>query len=170
MLLLNKKLEYAVISLKHMYSTYPGQLSAAKEISDIYQIPFDTTSRVMQIMAQKGLLRSQHGVRGGYCILENLEEYSLYDLMEMILGPVEISSCLNKAHSDCEIACSCNIISSILYLNQKIIKLYQEISLHRLMTIENDNDAEKIRSSYSRDNLQGNSEKRIKGSPGPTVN
>ncbi|MBI3315110.1 MAG: hypothetical protein HYZ86_04155 [Candidatus Omnitrophica bacterium] len=49
---INRKLEYALISLRHMSAKAPGQLTSAKEICDIYNTPFDPTSRVLQIMAR----------------------------------------------------------------------------------------------------------------------
>ena len=55
---INRKLEYALISLRHMSTKSPGQLTSAKEICDIYHTPFDPTSRVLQIMAQHEIVRA----------------------------------------------------------------------------------------------------------------
>lgn len=63
---INRKLEYALIALNHIGSVEKGELTTAKEICDTYNIPFDPTSRVLQIMTQKKILQAAHGVNGGY--------------------------------------------------------------------------------------------------------
>lgn len=61
---INRKIEYALIALKHMSHKKPGQLTSAKEICDIYRTPFDPTSRVLQILSQNGILQAEQGARG----------------------------------------------------------------------------------------------------------
>jgi DNA-binding IscR family transcriptional regulator len=48
---INKKVEYALMVLKHMYEKKP-----VKEICDKYGAPFDVTSRSMQKMVAGNLL------------------------------------------------------------------------------------------------------------------
>ena len=52
MIKIHRKVEYSLIALKHMSDRKPGQLTSAKEIAEVYGIPFDTVSRVLQQMAQ----------------------------------------------------------------------------------------------------------------------
>ena len=56
---INRKIEYALIALKHMSAKSPGQLTSAKEVCDIYSTPFDPTSRVLQIMTQHEVLHAE---------------------------------------------------------------------------------------------------------------
>ena len=78
---INRKVEYALIALKHMRGKAPGELTSAKEISSIYGSPFDVTARVMQVLTQKNILRSEQGAHGGYQITKDLNRVSVYDLM-----------------------------------------------------------------------------------------
>ena len=63
---INRKLEYALIGLKHMRAKAPGELTSVKELATAYGVPFDAASRVMQILAQNGVLISEQGAHGGY--------------------------------------------------------------------------------------------------------
>ena len=132
---INRKVEYALIGLKHMRSKAPGELTSAKEISQIYGCPFDATSRVMQILAQKGVLRSEQGAHGGYMITRDLARVSFYDLTEMILGPVMVARCLHDAaaESPCEIRGTCNIISPVQTLNRRLVEFYRALSVAELL-------------------------------------
>ncbi|MEQ1878342.1 MAG: Rrf2 family transcriptional regulator, partial [Bdellovibrionia bacterium] len=74
MLKITRKIEYSLMALRHMASKYQGELTTAKEVCDSYKTPFDVTSKVMQTMAQKGLLKSTPGAHGGYLSLKDLSK------------------------------------------------------------------------------------------------
>ncbi len=137
---INRKMEYALISLKNMMSSYPGKLTSAKEICDTYGTPFDPTSRVLQIMAQNGILRAEHGAHGGYQIIRDLSKLSFYELSEMILGRLEVANCLKHSSPGCEITECCNIISPILHLSEKMGDFFKTISIRELVECRHPNE------------------------------
>lgn len=130
---INRRLEYALIALKHMSSAYPGKLISANEICEMYKTPFDPTSRVLQIMAQHGILKAEHGAHGGYQILKDLSKVTLLDLTEMVVGPIQIANCFHHDYSHCELTDSCNVISPMLNLNEKMSQLFKTITVRVLI-------------------------------------
>ena len=133
----NRKLEYALIALRYMSTKLPGQLTSAKEICDIYHTPFDPTSRVLQIMAQHDIVQASQGAYGGYQILKNLSKTTLYELTRIIEGPIEIVNCFHGTHSHCDITSSCNMISPMLNLNERISVLLKQINVSELISSHN---------------------------------
>lgn len=130
---INRKLEYALMALKYMSQKIPGELTSAKEVSDAFHTPFDATARVMQQMAQKGgFLRSEYGVNGGYQITKDLAKVSIHDLVEVIEGPTALVKCLHK-EAPCDIQGTCNIVSPITTLNNKLTDFYKSVSLKDLL-------------------------------------
>ena len=131
---LNRKLEYSLIALKHMSQKNPGELTTAKEVSESYQAPFDATAKVMQMMAGHGLLKSEQGASGGYQITQDLAKINLHELIEVIQGRTQIAKCLQHGEDgSCDIQKSCNIISPVLALNQRLTEFYKSVSLHELL-------------------------------------
>lgn len=129
---INRKIEYALMALKHMSHKTPGELTTAKEIADTYQTPFDATARVMQVMSQKGWLKSEHGAFGGYQIMKDLTKVTMYDLLESILGPTSIAKCMQEEES-CEIKGTCNVIGPVSILNLRLIDFYKGINIRELL-------------------------------------
>lgn len=129
---INRKIEYSLMALKYMSSKVPGELTSAKEVAESFGTPFDATSRVMQIMAQKGLLRSEQGALGGYCLVKDLTKVTLNDLVSMIQGPTKIARCMHK-QDPCEIQQSCNIVSPMTNLNHRLTEFYQSVTLRDLL-------------------------------------
>ncbi len=134
---INRKLEYALISLRHMSFKSPGQLTSAKEICDIYHTPFDPTSRVLQIMAQHEIVRAEQGAHGGYQILKDLSKVTLVELTQMIEGPIQIVNCFHGNYSHCDITSSCNVIAPMINLNEKISALFKTINIQELIQSRN---------------------------------
>jgi len=130
---INRKIEYALIALKHMSAKSPGQLTSSKEICDIYNTPFDPTSRVLQMMATEGVLAAEQGAKGGYQIVKDLTKMSLKDLSDIIIGAIEIVNCFHDDSSNCEMTCSCQIISPMLNLNEEINKIFGNIKVAQLL-------------------------------------
>ncbi len=131
---INRKIEYALMALKYMVQKKPGELTTAKEVSETLKSPFDATAKVMQVMASQGLLRSEQGAFGGYQISKDLAKVTMRDLIGIIEGVPTIAKCLHKEKSDaCEIQATCNIISPVYVLNQKLNEFYQGIYLKELL-------------------------------------
>jgi Rrf2 family protein len=129
---LNRKIEYALVALKYMTGKIPGELTTAKEISEKFHTPFDVTARVMQVLAQKALLRSEQGPQGGYSISKDLGRISFQDLLDMVEGPSAIVKCFEK-DEPCGVQPHCNIISPINMLNHKLTEFYSNLSLKDLL-------------------------------------
>jgi Rrf2 family protein len=129
---MNRKLEYSLIALKHMSRKTPGELTSAKEVAENYHAPFDATARVMQLMAQHGILRSEQGANGGYQITKDLAKVTLQDLLNVIQGPTQITKCVSQ-EEPCELQKSCNIISPVHTLNQKLSEFYSNVTLKELL-------------------------------------
>ena len=130
---IHRKLEYALMALKHMSSKRPGQLTTAREISQDYHIPFDATARVLQLMAHAGILNSEQGVQGGYQIIKDLTKVSFLDLVESVVGSVKTANCLLQSESGCDLIDSCNIISPMTRLNDRMTSFYQDMHLGELL-------------------------------------
>ncbi len=127
-------MEYAIMSLKHMGLKTPSELTTAKEISQSKSIPFDVTSRVLQIMARYKVLESVQGVQGGYKLIQELNDLSLFQLIEMIEGQQTLVKCLSakisaKKEDTCEFFNNCNIHQPLNYVNSKVLNFYKTISV-----------------------------------------
>lgn len=132
---IHRKLEYALIALKYMAAKQPGQLTSAKELAETLDLPFDAVSRGLQTMAQKGVLRSEHGAQGGYQIVRDLSRVSFYEVMEAVLGPLEIVKCVGEKQN-CDLLGKCNVQSPLIELNSRLKDFYGSLTLQSLLKIE----------------------------------
>jgi len=120
------------MALKLMAQKRQGELTSAKEVVESVGCPFDATARVLQMMSQHGILKSEHGAHGGYVLVRDLARLSFYELMEVILGPTAAAKCLHGAGA-CELESSCNIMSPVTVLNRKQQEFFRGISVGELL-------------------------------------
>lgn len=133
---IHRKLEYALISLKHMNQKRPGELTTVKEVCQKYSTPFDATARVMQQMVQGKFLKSEQGAYGGYLIQRDLSKVSLRELIDNVVGTIEVAKCISESATEapCDIRETCNIMAPIFTLNEKLIRFYEDINILDLLS------------------------------------
>jgi Rrf2 family protein len=134
MIKINRKIEYALMALKLMKEKNHSELTTAREVCDRFETPFDTTSKVMQLMNNCGILLSHKGVKGGYTLARDLSEVSYMELVELIEGKSFMMDC---HEGPCDLFHKCNITQPIKRLNDYLINIFNSISLNELLAEDN---------------------------------
>ena len=126
MLKLTRKLEYALIALRHMQMK-GDTLSSTKEIADMYTIPREILAKTLQQMARLNYIDAVQGPKGGYRIDKVLSKINLTQFVEEMEGPLEMVEC--NINSDCIQINTCNIRMPINKINQNIRSLFNKINI-----------------------------------------
>lgn len=126
---IHRRIEYALLALKYMSRKFPGQITSAKEICEHFHIPFDPTSRVLQIMAQKQIVKAEQGARGGYQIIQDLSKITMQELSQMLVGPFQVTACLEGKDALCEARETCEISNAMFGLNQRVQQFFASITV-----------------------------------------
>ena len=126
MLKLTRKLEYALIALRHM-QTKGDTLSSTKEIADMYTIPREILAKTLQQMARLKYIDAVQGPKGGYRIDNVLSKINLTQFVEEMEGPLEMVEC--NINSDCIQINTCNIQMPINKINQNIRSIFNKINI-----------------------------------------
>ena len=131
---MNRKMEYALMALRHISQKSSTQLTSAKEIADLMHIPFEVTARVLQALSSRGLLKAEYGASGGYTLARSLSDVSVHDLSEMLEGHLALTKCLSSEDT-CDIASTCNITDPIANLNKKVQEFYRSVPLSEVLHV-----------------------------------
>ena len=126
MLKLTRKLEYALIALRHMQDKRDTFISA-KEIADMYLIPQELLAKTLQQMAKLNYIKATQGPRGGYQLRKGLTKISLTQFIEDMEGPIGIVDC--NLNSDCIQLDNCNIRLPIKQINNNIRTIFNGIRI-----------------------------------------
>ena len=126
MLKLTRKLEYALIALRHMQMK-GDRLSTTKEIADLYMIPREILAKTLQQMARLEYINAVQGPHGGYRIYKTLTNISLTQFVEELEGPLGMVNC--SISTDCIQLNNCNIRMPINKINDNIRSIFNDIPI-----------------------------------------
>lgn len=129
---MNRQVEYGMMALKVLATLKSGAMISAKEIAESTGTPFDPMARVLQQMKQKGFINGEQGVQGGYFLQRDLNEISVHDFLEGLLGSTMVVKCIHE-ESECELSGNCNIKLPALSLNQKLEEFYKSLSMKEIL-------------------------------------
>jgi Rrf2 family protein len=128
---LTKKADYALMAMKHL-AEHPGQSSrSAKDVADAYGIPPEALAKILQRLAKAGLLRSQHGINGGYTLARPAQTISAFEVIQAIDGPLFITSCVT-VRGECEQTDRCNIREPLRKVNESIEAVLKRIKISHM--------------------------------------
>ncbi len=130
MLKITRKVEYALIALRHMQSKNVDELTSAKEIANQYGIPQQLLAKTLQQMARDRILEAVQGPAGGYRILAKLDRISLKDFFEKLEGPLGMMDCYFE--SDCIQISTCNIRVPIQRINDNLRNMFTQMTLQEV--------------------------------------
>ncbi|MBF0491989.1 MAG: Rrf2 family transcriptional regulator [Deltaproteobacteria bacterium] len=136
MLQLNRKTEYALLSLEHIARKGGDseRVSNTREISEAHHIPYPILGKVLQKMASKGLIKSVQGINGGYVLARKPEDLSVMDIIQIFDGKFAVVGCFKEGRCDCPQWKGCHIKDPLSELNHKIYRLIAQTKLSDLLS------------------------------------
>ncbi len=147
MLRLSKKVEYALIALMDLAKNPESEPITTKSLASTYQIPQELLGKVMQSLTKNGMLNSVQGVKGGYILGKNPESIKLMQIIEILEGPMSITSCGQQIELDdcgCGLSSTCTIKSPMEIIQLELEKYFSGISLKDLNKMYHNNQADLV--------------------------
>ena len=130
MVRLSKKVEYGLIAIGHIAAQNGMNVMTAKEISEIYRIPYDLLAKVLQKMARAGLLISHQGTKGGYTLAKRPHEIPVAHIIHAIEGTTPmIAQCMSDGPDSCTVFKVCTIKSPLTKVQASIEQVFNALTL-----------------------------------------
>ncbi len=119
------------MALQYMSSLRGDQVATAREISEKYDISPALLAKIMQKLAQKQLVRSVQGARGGYVLAKNSENISLADIVQAIEGQIYMFDCQKDRCKRLQI---CRIRGQLNSVADQMINYFKNVKLSDFST------------------------------------
>lgn len=141
---MSRKTEYGLMSLKYLADQQSLVLASdagatpvfvsAKAVADATHAPFEVIARVLQVLSNRGLLKAEYGVNGGYQLAKKLSEISLFDVVEVLETSTDLAKCINSA-GECELEKTCSIATPVTQLNKRLHQFYKSLPLDEVLYV-----------------------------------
>jgi len=138
---LSTKGRYGVKAMVDLAINYGEQPISIKSISERQSISEYYLEQLFSSLRRAKLIKSVRGAQGGYILNRAPEEITIYDVINVLEGPIEVSDCLEDGacnNIDCcatrllwkKIKNSIDSVTSSITL-QDIVDDYNEITLNK---------------------------------------
>ena len=132
----NKMTDYAVVCISILSKKLYGFLNA-QEISSQSGISLFTVQKILKILASKSdFLVTLRGSNGGYKLSKPASEILIIQIIEMLDGPIKITSCVEGADEVCNCSDLCLLQGNWNKVNQALIKSLSNFSVEDLLHSE----------------------------------
>ena len=127
MLKITRKVEYALIALRHLQANKEGQLSSAKEMAEAYGIPQELLAKILQRLAREDIIIAVKGAAGGYKLVTDPNTINMTKFFEIMEGPMGIMDCYFD--SGCNQLHTCTIRTPVTRINESIRSMFNKMTL-----------------------------------------
>ena len=127
MLKITRKVEYALIALRHLQQNKQAKLCSAKTLSLKYDIPQELLAKILQKLSKENIILSVKGPKGGYQISKDSSRINMTKFFEIMEGPMGIVDCYFD--SNCEQLNGCTIREPINRINDSIRTMFDKMTL-----------------------------------------
>lgn len=106
------------------------------EISDVKLIPKSFLAKILQKLVKAGVVESIRGAKGGFRLVRKPSEITIFDIIEIMEGPIIMNSCaMDKA--SCDLSNTCSIHPVWVDIRKKIVKQLKETNFKDLTYSDN---------------------------------
>ncbi len=131
MLRLSKKTDYALMALIHLTQGSGRVAWSAREIARSYNIPPHLMAKVLQRMAQSGIVVSHQGTRGGYALGRPAHLINAAEVIESIEGPFSMTSCVSESGYCLQFE-KCTIKSPLQLLSDSVVLMLRRVTVAQM--------------------------------------
>ncbi len=131
MLRVTRLTDYATLLLTALAAT-PDAVHSATALAERTRLELTTVSKVLKLLAQRELVIGFRGVNGGYRLARPPEDVSLFEIVESIEGPIELTEC-SSDHSRCEYQPWCGVSPHWRQINDIVADALRNVSLRQML-------------------------------------
>src|SRR4030095_16520595 len=132
MLRLSKKTDYALIALTYVASI-GNKATSARDSAERHDIPVELLAKVLQRLVQKGVLKSQQGIHGGYVLARSADTMPFAEISRGIAAPLMLTVC-GTPDERCEQFSKCNIRDPLHRIRDRIIGALMACTIDELVS------------------------------------
>lgn len=135
MLKISKLTDYGLLASVYL-ARHHGEVVAAREVAEFYQLPVPAMTKVLKILHDAGVVGSHRGVGGGYSFDGDMEAVTLGSLIEALEGPWDLTECEtfdDHGQATCAIRVACPSRRFMFGINRAVKGAFEQVSLGDLL-------------------------------------
>lgn len=125
---LTRQADYAMRAILYLAASPHVRI---REIAAAQYIPREYLAKIIQKLAQAGIVTTHRGVGGGITLARAPEEITLLDVIEAIEGPVALNSCFIRP-GECPRESYCAVHEELEHIGKSLASMFAEVNFAQL--------------------------------------
>lgn len=130
MIRISRLTDYGIVLMSYI-TAHAERVHNATELAAGAHLPLPTVSKLLRVLARRGLLESHRGVKGGYSLARSPHDISVAEIIRTLEGPIALTACTTSAPSDCEHETLCPVRGHWHKINQAIVQALESVRLRK---------------------------------------
>lgn len=110
-IIFSRQCEYAIQGVLYLALKPEGEMTSIKELTKRLDIPYHFLGKILQRLAQKGLLASLKGPTGGFALGKSPKDITLFDVVDAVDGSDFTRNCV-MGFAECSGRNPCSVHST----------------------------------------------------------
>jgi len=127
MLRLARLADYGLVIAASLVDAPEGKVKL-EQVAEKTQLPVPTVRKIMKLLVDGAVVRSERGVNGGYALSRPARQISVAQIVQAVEGGVALTDCCREDNV-CDVRHACTVHSNWLVINQTVNTLFERISL-----------------------------------------
>lgn len=128
MLRITRHTDYGIVLLSLMAQSEDVQFTA-RGLAEATHLPLPMVGKILSGLARAGLLDSQRGKKGGYCLSRAADSLSVAEIIVALEGPIGLTACSTDNGMECEQEATCRMQAIWARINTAIRSALEGVSL-----------------------------------------
>jgi Rrf2 family protein len=126
---ISRKMDYALRALAYLAGRNGTNNGCTlNDIAAHTAVSSQFLAKIIEQLAQRGLVRSRRGPHGGYVLARQPSEVSVNDVIEAVEGPVTLNAC-TSGEVDCALLPACGMTSFWQEAQKRLVEMFSQTTL-----------------------------------------
>jgi FeS assembly SUF system regulator len=129
MIRMTRLADYGIVLLAHFARDGEDEVRSARDIAIESHVPAPTVSKVLKLLARKGLLEAHRGVNGGFKLARRPDQITLAEIVAAFEGAIALTDCASGPAGQCGLERLCPARTTIRRVNELVRDTLRQVTL-----------------------------------------
>ena len=130
--IIRRDTDYALRMMVMLASSYDTQPISARVLAKQSLVSYSLACKLLQRLHKAGFIKSTMGPKGGFTLTRNPSEINLWQIIEIIQGPVSMNKCL-LGDFKCQNRGDCSVYDKLVEVQRQIKSSLTATTLDELL-------------------------------------
>lgn len=129
MIKITRLTDYGIMLLTYFAKDGLHPMRNARDLAAQSHLPLPTVSKILKVLARKGLLTAQRGAKGGFRLARRPDQITVAEIVDAVEGHMGITECSFSKPGSCDLEVNCPVQNNWQKISHAVWGALENITL-----------------------------------------